>query len=124
MFIIKSMEVIETERDYFELRPDMNLAGLLVHPAKPEEYDLTFEVISGRRFRHPDGREIVIGWSNQVQEVLEFPFEAFDTAERENEYLRVSRDALLKTAKERLDEINTLSSLSLWGHIVHWWNWD
>ena len=51
--------------------------------------NLVHELVSGRRFRRPsDGVEICIGWSQEVQDLLGMPLDAWETKEQECDELR------------------------------------
>ena len=54
--------------------------------------ELIHELIRGRRFRRPDGTEIVVGWSSEVQSVLGLTYEAWETKEGECRGLRNTAD--------------------------------
>ena len=83
MLIITEIKVMKTDRDIAYLQRMTEPMCRDVNPTSYEESVITREMIEGRRFVHPaTGTDMVIGWSKDVQAVLQLPFEAFGNMER------------------------------------------
>jgi len=92
MKVVKSIEVIESKRDFYEI---MNFGACPDYARRVEfpditagEMEITEEFIQGRRFVNQHGEQIVIGWAKDVQNVLGLPFEAFENQNNEISDLR------------------------------------
>ena len=85
MICIKSIEVIEVERDDVEIAyqmwPDDHY--FLPDATEPVAAKFITETVRGRRFRNIDGKEVCIGMTKQVQDAVGLPFEAFENMEKE-----------------------------------------
>lgn len=81
MILVKNLEIIETDRDPMEI-VSMHLphdyipvnGGEKAIPCKQLR-----ELIRGRRFRRPDGKDMIIGMTRQVQDIIGIQYEAWDT---------------------------------------------
>ena len=70
--------------------------------------NLVHELVSGRRFRRPsDGVEICIGWSQEVQDLLGMPLDAWENME-------VDRAELARSEREILKELHDIKHANFW----------
>ena len=93
MIVITKIETIETHEDWIEFA-HLNLPQLkYVNPGEflsDKEYFIR-ELVRGRRFRKPNGEEIIIGITNQASEILGILYESYDNMNQvveENKYFR------------------------------------
>ncbi len=109
MILVKNIEVVEVERDPWELlsltKPYQ--AVEVFNPGKnvPEFIDTNVfrEMVQGQRFRRPDGKELIIGYSKQVEEAVGLPFEIFKNMQDDIDDYRV-------TMRRQTDSINRYQS--------------
>jgi len=101
MIIITKIEYIQIERDVHELiccsyDPDAEplYPANSDEPVSPKEVQ---EIVRGRKFRHPDGREIRVGMSEQAGNLLGLQYEAWQDLE---ERLIVSLRTSLRLSRE------------------------
>ena len=122
MLIITEMKVIEVERDMFEIQRMVAMPHMGDYQKSEEEASITREMIQGRRFRDSrNDRDIVIGWTQEVQDVLQMPFEAFDDMNAEVSRMRNNERVILDEMNTGINEIIRLRELSLWEHIKEWY---
>ncbi len=106
MLIVKNIEIIEVERDPWELlsMTAPYQAIEVFNPGKnvPEFIDTNVfrEMVQGQRFRRPDGEELVIGCSRQAEEIIGIQYESWGNMSREWE---ATRTQLRKAEKELAD---------------------
>ena len=86
MLAIKSIEVVEVERDRLEVADWQGIKDVRVYDTNgtPSKMDVAhaFETIEGRIFVNSNGLELCIGMSKQVQDAIGLPFKAFEDAEK------------------------------------------
>ena len=99
MIVITKIDFIETERDPLELIHRYGLDGRIPFSNGRKEIEAKelMELIRGRRFVRPDGKEIVLGISRQAQDVLGIQYEEWH---RMNLRLKVATDEKLSLMKE------------------------
>lgn len=100
MIIIKNIEIIEVDRDPWELIAKIPMDGVIpVNGNKYIETKLFIELIGGQRFVRPDGKELIIGCSKQAEEVIGIQYEAWGNMSKEWE---ITRQELYTERGERL----------------------
>ena len=113
MIVISEINILETDRDYYEWHNETRGPKRCTHMQNPmsmNEIMCTSSFIQGKIFINPKTNEkIVVGWSEDVEKVLGFPFEAFETME--NETARV-RDVLYDTELDLGRITETYNALS------------
>lgn len=88
MIIIKNIDFIETDRDPYEIL-STTIPYQPIHVVSndgPETIDHTIlrELIRGRRFRRPsDRKDMIIGVSEQAQDIIGIQYEAWDRLDEE-----------------------------------------
>lgn len=82
MLAIKSIEVVEIDRDRLVIQERKSINNVRVYDTgkKPHMMDVAsaLEIIEGRRFVNANGKEFCVGMSKQVQDAIGIPFEAFE----------------------------------------------
>lgn len=84
MILIKDIKIIETHnRDHFH-RIDHygSMPTIGVYDDGSEFYEVTTEMVEGKRFYNTYGLDVVIGWDKATQEALGLPFQVFEAQER------------------------------------------
>lgn len=80
MIVVKRVEVETFDKDPIVVNhfpvPDPPVSALGNGKIKP--LDVRQEVIKGKAFRNAEGEEVIIGMSNEAQELLGIPFQAFE----------------------------------------------
>lgn len=117
MICIKSIEVIEVERDDVEVAHFRWPDGYFEtgdYESSPMTADLTYEMVRGRVFRNANGQEVCIGMSKQVQDAIGLPFAVFENMEKKIGDLQLARD----TTKFKLDRLCCrLNNTGFWGRL-------
>ena len=139
MLIITEMKVIEVDRDMWELEHMVRKMDMVMPitdeftPRSAEEASITREMIQGHRFIDGrNNRDIIIGWTQEVQDVLQMPFEAYDYMNKHIETQNIIINDMNKKMKsdfmEHNEVINKASSyivqletMTLWEHIKFWY---
>lgn len=83
MIFVKNIEIVHIKedtirvRDYGEL-PECTLIAS-VDDIKASETEVSFKenLIRGRSFRLPNGRDLIIGWNKEVEDAIGFPMNCF-----------------------------------------------
>lgn len=82
MILIKNIEIVEVPGSQIEIinQREKRLIMKRLHLETPiiKDFNLTKEMVYGRRYRTVDNREIVIGMSKHVQKTIGLTYEAFD----------------------------------------------
>ena len=111
MIVIKSVEVLESERDVMqtqELCYDPRTFEIPFFDHKVEDVKVVRELIKGRRFVHPERRiDVVIGMSSKVGEILGLQYEAFESMQNSIATLQETNSAIF-------DEIEEIRSFGFW----------
>ena len=106
MLIVKNIEIIEVERDPWEIlsltKPYQAIE--VFNPGKntPEHIETNAfrEMIQGQRFVRPDGKELLIGCSRQAEEIIGIQYESWGNM---SEAWEGTRTQLRKAEKELAD---------------------
>ena len=82
MICIKEIKVVDVDEDFIVVHMMDGLppfADLLPHNGdiSQEVVEVTNEMVHGTRFINIDGKEVCIGMTKQVQDLIGLPFEAF-----------------------------------------------
>lgn len=96
MIVVTEIKTLKTDRDVHQLHRAMAMTGYIGNPRSYDEAQITTEMIEGRRFVNPKtGEDIIIGWSEDVQKLLGFPFEVIESQS--------------KLISEQLNKVSSLS---------------
>jgi len=115
MICIKSIEVLEVEREHVEMA-HLTPPYQEVLPIGEEsiEIKVLYEMVRGRRFINHDGKEVCIGMTKQVQDAIGLPFAVFENMEKKIGDLQLARD----TTKFKLDRLCCrLNNTGFWGRL-------
>ena len=109
MICVKSIELVEVDRDRVELAiyppPSVRFHAGEIPPLR--DICITREMIEGRVFRNSFGREICIGMRKEVQDALGLPFEAF-------EGLRSQVEQKNLIVNELLSRLENIRNMGFW----------
>jgi hypothetical protein len=111
MFCIKSIEVVEVNREVFEHHLYDERESILIgegSKAKLTEMSFVRELITGRKFIR-DGQTYCIGMAKDVQEILKLPIDCIDNLERQIKHLEEKLDRerdITSDVKKELDKVN------------------
>jgi len=120
MICIKSIEVIEVERDDVEVAHFRWPDGYFEtgdYECSPMTAELTYEMVRGRRFRNRDGKEVCMGMTKQVQDAVGLPFEAFEDMEKEIYSLNKERKRLKQEVGDLTRALMKLHNTGFWGRL-------
>jgi len=81
-----------------------------INPLEHPEMKIHTEIIKGRRFVNIKGKEICIGMSEEVQELIGLPFEVFENLQSDIEYERDMNKKILK-------QLRTYQHMGIWDRI-------
>ena len=109
MICIKEIKVVDVDEDFIVVHM---MDGLLPFATLLQEGDnisqemveVTNEMVHGTRFRNSNGLDVCIGMTQQVQDLIGLPFEAFSNMEATILGMKLKITALLK----ELDEFKTM----------------
>lgn len=113
---VLNVDVVESDRPTMELAIN-NRRGLPIDfdnargwESVSDQLAIEKEVIEGRVFGvNGNGHEVLIGWSNQVQDAIGIPFKAFDNLHKD---LSMANDMYTKLLKK-------VSCCGLWGRVKY-----
>ena len=116
MLLVKSIEVVEVDREQVEITYYEKQRARGYCPTEEIEEIESFrrEVVQGRRFVNACGREINIGLSSDAEKALGLPFSIFeDMAKSNKELCRVIEVGLDKRLRLQY-RLETIKGLSFW----------
>lgn len=127
MIVIKSIDFFEVQGERHEFYNRYIKGGnpiMTVDTAAGTDQVMVEEVaelIKGREFRSPGGRSVVIGVSNQAQDIIGIQYEAWENQSRmieelsrDNGQLTIKADQLHRQNEEKLFELNEIKAASIW----------
>jgi len=86
MILVYDIKIIDTIRDdiHFIHSYTPSVLGIAIKDfdGESKNIEITREMVKGKRFTNVFGREIVLGWDKQTQEILGLPFKIFESQER------------------------------------------
>lgn len=108
MILIKNIEMVEVDRDPYEILSTIHpYEAISVYNGsniEHIEHEVFTELIRGRRFIRPDGKELIIGCSKQAEEVIGIQYESWENLmglhESTREELYREKGKLLKANEE------------------------
>lgn len=117
MLLVKSIEVEEVPGNvvainHVEGLDDMPFALNFADKIPHAEISATKETIQGQMFTKINGERVCIGWSNQVQDVIGLPLEAFENLRNEIKALNSIMSQLRRKSdgyQKRLEKIQKSS---------------
>jgi len=109
MICIKEIKVVDVDEDFIMISRMEGLppfADLYPYDGdmSQEMVEVTNEMVHGTRFRNSNGLDVCIGMTQQVQDLIGLPFEAFSNMEATILGMKLKITALLK----ELDEFKTM----------------
>lgn len=109
MIVIKDVEVIETDRDLLEILTTTPPWKPIYLDEQYEAFDreIVSELVKGRKFVRPSGKEVVIGLTKKMQELLEIGMDCWDRVVEESEHINNQNYYL----KKELDHFKNLNFL-------------
>jgi hypothetical protein len=117
MILIRHIDFIETGMERYQLTELARWGAPTPIGYELADTEQVIEWVRGVEFTRPDGEKILIGASEQAQEVLGIQFEAWGNMEREIYRLQASNKHLRDTIHDYQDEVDRLSRLSLWERV-------
>ncbi len=117
MILIKRIECVQVDGDMVSIMshsplsmPHFPVRNELGEEAFVDTRELHQELVRGRLFRRPDGTEVVIGMSEQCQDLIGLQYEAWDNTLNNVDRLMAREQALVKKnnqISQRLADIHT-----------------
>ena len=111
MILVESIKYFEVAENVHEIMHKLSAyEGIEVYTADGARIvstNLVHELVRGRRFRRPsDGKEIVIGWSQEIQDLLGMPIDAWENME-------VDRAELARRERKMLSELDRIKKAGI-----------
>ena len=113
MILVKKIEVEEVDENKIELSvydPPCFGPKVLIE----ENIKVHREIIHGKRFIKPDGKEICLGLSKQVHDTIGIYFEAFESEERQNLRLHLEVTKSITAINKLTSKLNEFRSMGFW----------
>ena len=100
------IEIFKFQNPEFDINP-------LGHP----EMKIHTEMIKGRRFVNIKGKEICIGMSEEVQELIGLPFEVFENLQSDIENVQAKFDFERRINTKILKQLRIYQHMGIWDRI-------
>ena len=99
MICVQSVKLLHTTHNELRLARYNGIAGMPLRNSEDELVDQSVieELVRGRCFRTVDGRELVIGWTKDVQDALGVPLEVIENLQHENSQLMHENSQLIQS---------------------------
>lgn len=102
MILVKSVEIIDSERDDFVPLAHFEMPTLIKNGILPEYADkiviwgkeVLTEIVKGYRFTNARGETVVVGWGEEIAELLGLPMKLVKEQAEEIKYYCKLRDKL------------------------------
>jgi len=95
MICVKEIKVVDVPENWMEIHSTKMMNHCFVDGGtKVEPLKVIYELIEGENFVNYNGKEVCIGWSKQVQDLLGLPFSIFRDLSEENRILQANNKSL------------------------------
>ena len=116
MIVIKNIDLFEIARERVEISINQKICAC--DPgAKPTFNTIENEIINGERFYLPDGRKIIIGWSQQVRDAIGIPLTIFGNMRNEIDGIEKEKFNLSVSLRKSKAELTTFKTMNFWNRL-------